>query len=73
MGFASLVPSLSAPQISIAYIFHTVSGKSLRHGKAGYEARILQCMRYRSSRKNMSPAAASFHNEEVPPVISFIV
>ena len=30
-----LVHSLSAPQIFIAYIFHTVSDKNLRHGKAG--------------------------------------
>ena len=38
----SLVPSLSARQIFIAYSmknrFHTVSDKNLTRGKAGYEA-----------------------------------
>ena len=41
--------SLSSPQIFIAYSmknrrvsFHTVSDKSLRHGKAGYEATLNQ-------------------------------
>ena len=37
--YISLVPSLSAPQIFIASIFHTVSDKNLRRGKAGNEAR----------------------------------
>ena len=42
--WGSLVPSLSAPQIFIADsmknrgVFHTVSDKNLRRGKAGYEA-----------------------------------
>ena len=37
MDFYSLVPSLSATQIFIAYSMKNVSDKNLRRGKAGYE------------------------------------